>query len=140
MIVHNFLHSSVLSFVSPKLHLPFVNLNTTILLCGLEIKRLSQLLKNKQKQDEMQTEGWLTSKGGEVHTFHATLAELCYFYKSIDIPVSSDFHFQFITVKWNDRPVPYNCWSFPSSVSDSWDQIHWQLILDEVEAESSMKP
>ena len=36
-----------------------------------------------------------------MHTFHTTLAELCYFYKSIDIPVSSDFHFQFITVKWN---------------------------------------
>ena len=24
-------------------------------------------------------------------------------------------------------------------VSDSWDQIHWQLILDDVEAESNMK-
>ena len=54
--------------------------------------------------------------------------------------VSSDFHFQFITVYWNDRPVPYNYWSFLSSISDSWDQIHWQLILDEVEAESNMKP
>ena len=32
---------------------------------GLEIKRLTQLLNNKQKQDEMQTGGWLTSK--EVH-------------------------------------------------------------------------
>ena len=60
------------------LHLPFGNLNTTIMLCGLETKRLSQLLKNTQKQDEMQTEGWLTSK--EVHTFHATLVELWYFY------------------------------------------------------------
>ena len=40
------------------------------MLCGLEVKRLSQLLKNKQKQDEMQTDGWMTSK--EVHTFHAT--------------------------------------------------------------------
>ena len=43
----------------------------------------------------MQTEGWLTSK--EVHTFHATLTELCYFYKSRDELVSSDFRFQFIT-------------------------------------------
>ena len=83
-------------FVSPKLHLPFGNLNTIIMLCGLEIKRLSQLLKNKQKQDEMQTEGWLTSK--EVYTFHATLVELCYFYKTRDELVSSDFHFQFVTV------------------------------------------
>ena len=83
-------------FVPPKLHLPFGNLNTIIMLRGLEIKRLSQLLKNKQKQDEMQTRGWLTSK--EVHTFHATLVELCYFYKSRDELVSSDFHFQFITV------------------------------------------
>ena len=65
------------------------------MLC-LEIKRLSQLLQNKQKQDEMQTEGWLTSK--EVNTFHATLVELCYFCKSRDELVSSDFHFQFITV------------------------------------------
>ena len=73
MIVHNFLHSSGLSFLSPKLHLPFENLNTIIMLCGLEIKRLSQLLKNKQKQDEMQTEGWPTSK--EVHTFHTTIVE-----------------------------------------------------------------
>ena len=41
-------------FVSPKLHLQFENLNAIIMLCGLEIKRLSQLLlKNKQKQDEM---------------------------------------------------------------------------------------
>ena len=67
-------------FVSPKLHLPYGNLNTIIMLCGLEIKCLSQLFKNKQKQDEMQTEGWLTSK--EVHTFHVTLVELCYFYKA----------------------------------------------------------
>ena len=103
----------------------------------MKIKRLSQLLKNKQKQDEMQTEGWLTSK--EMYTFHATLVELCYFYKSRDELVSSDFHSQFITGYWNDRPVPYNYWSFPSSVSDFWDQIHWQLILDEVEAESNMK-
>ena len=44
----------------------------------------------------MQTEDWLTSK--EVHTFHATLVELCYVYKSTDELVSSDFHFQFITV------------------------------------------
>ena len=66
------------------------------MLCGLEIERLSQLLKGKQKQDKMQTEGWLTSK--EVHTFHATLVELRYFYKSRDKLVSSDFHFQFITV------------------------------------------
>ena len=66
------------------------------MLCRLEIKRLSQLLKNKQKQDEMQTEAWLTSE--EVHTFHATLVELCYFYKSRDELVSSDFHFQFLTV------------------------------------------
>ena len=80
---------------------------------------------------------WLTSK--EVHTFHATLVELCYFYKCRDELVSSDFHFQFITVKWNDRPVPHNYWSFPSSLSSSWDQIHWQLILDEVGAESTMK-
>ena len=43
--------------MSPKLHLPFGNLNTIIMLCGLKNKRLSQLLKNKQKQDEMQTEG-----------------------------------------------------------------------------------
>ena len=82
-------------FVSPKLHLPFGNLNTIIMLRGLEIKRLSQLLKNKRKQDEMQT-GWLTSK--EVHTFHATLVELCYFYKRRDELVYSNFHFQFITV------------------------------------------
>ena len=66
------------------------------MLCGFEIKCLSQLLKNKQKQDEMQTEGWLTSM--EVHTFHATLVELCYFYESRDELVSADFHFQFITV------------------------------------------
>ena len=66
------------------------------MLYGLEIKRLSQLLQNKQKQDEMQTESWLTSK--EVHTFHATLIELCYFYKSRDELVSSDFYFHFITV------------------------------------------
>ena len=64
-------------FVSPKLHLPFGNLNTIIMLCGLETKRLRKLLKNKQKQDEMQTEGWLTSK--EVYTFDAALVELCYF-------------------------------------------------------------
>ena len=43
-------------FVSPKLHLPFGNLNPIIMLCGLEIKHLSRLLKNKQKQEEMQTE------------------------------------------------------------------------------------
>ena len=61
-------------FVSPKLHLPFGNLNTITMLCGLKIKRLCQLLKNKQKQDETQTEGWLTNK--EVYTFHATLLEL----------------------------------------------------------------
>ena len=66
------------------------------MLCVLEIKCLSQLLKNKQKQDEMQTEGWLTSKG--VYTFHATLVELCYFYKGRNELVSSDFDFQFITV------------------------------------------
>ena len=83
-------------FVSPKLHFPFGNLNTIIMFCGLEIERLSQLLKNKQKQGEMETEGWLTSK--EVHTFHATLVELCYFYKGRDELVSFDFHFQFITV------------------------------------------
>ena len=83
-------------FVSPKLHLPFGNLNTIIMFCGLEIKRLSQFLKNKQKQDEMQKEGWLTSK--VVYTFHATLVELRYFYKSRYELVSSDFHFQFITV------------------------------------------
>ena len=41
------------------------------MLCGLKIKCLSQLLKNKQKQDGMQTEGWLTSK--EMYTLHATL-------------------------------------------------------------------
>ena len=80
--------------MSPKLHLPFGNLNPIIMLCDLKIKRLSQLLKSKQKQDEIQTEGWLTSK--EVHTFHATLVML--FYKSRDELVSSDFHFQFITV------------------------------------------
>ena len=57
-------------FVSPQLRLPFANLNTIIMLCGLEVKRLSQLLKKKQEQDEMQTDGWMTSK--EVHTFHAT--------------------------------------------------------------------
>ena len=53
VMVHNFLHSSVLLtfFVSPKLHLLSGNLNTIIMFCGLEIKRLSQLLKNKQKQD-----------------------------------------------------------------------------------------
>ena len=83
-------------FVSPKLHLPFGNLNTITMLCGLEIKHLNQLLKNKQKQDEMETEVWLTSK--EVHTFHATLVELRYFYKSRDELVSSDFHFQFMMV------------------------------------------
>ena len=83
-------------FVSPKLHLPFGNLNSVIMLCGLENKRLSQLLKNKQKHDEIQTEGWLTSE--DVHTFHSILVELCYFYKSRDEMVSSDFHFQFITV------------------------------------------
>ena len=82
--------------VSPKFHLPFGNLNTIIMLCGLKIKRLSQLLKNKQKQDEIQTESLLTSK--EVYTFYATLVELCYFYKRRDELVSSDFHFQFITV------------------------------------------
>ena len=65
------------------------------MLCGLEIKHLSQLFKDKQKQDEMQTEGWLTCK--EVHTFHATLVEVCHFYKSRDKLVSSDLHFQFIT-------------------------------------------
>ena len=82
--------------MSLKLYLSFGNLTTITMLCGLEIKRLSQLLKNKQKQDEMQTENWLTSK--EVHTFHAILAKFCYFYKSRDELVSSDFHFQFITV------------------------------------------
>ena len=56
----------------------------------------SQLLTNKQKQDEMQTEGCLTSK--ELHTFHATLVELCYFYQSRDELVFSDFHFQLMTV------------------------------------------
>ena len=61
-----------------------------IMLCGLEIKRLSEFLKNTQKQDEMRTEGWLTSK--KVYTFHAVLVELCYFYKSRDEMVSSDFH------------------------------------------------
>ena len=66
------------------------------MLCGLKIKRLSQLLKNKKKTDEMQTEGWLISK--EMYTFHATLAELCDFYKSRDEVVPSDLHFQFITV------------------------------------------
>ena len=66
------------------------------MLYGLEIKRLSQLLKNKQKQEEMQTGGWLTTK--EVHTCHATSVELCYFCKSRDELVSSDFHLQFITV------------------------------------------
>ena len=59
--------------------------------CGLEIKRLSQLLKNKQKQDKVQTVGWLTSK--EVHTCHATSVEVCYFYKSRDELVSSDYIF-----------------------------------------------
>ena len=83
-------------FVSLKLHLPFGNLNIIMMLWSLKIIRLSQLLKNKQKQDEMQTEGWLTSK--EVHTFHAALVELCYFYKSRDELVSSDFHFQLTTV------------------------------------------
>ena len=62
----------------------------------LFLTTLSQLLKNKQKQDEIQTEGWLTSK--VAHTFHPTLGELYYFYKSRDELVSSDFHFQFITV------------------------------------------
>ena len=57
--------------------------------CGLEIKCLTQLLKNKQKQDKVQTGGWLTSK--EVHTRHATSVEFCYFYKSGDQLVSSDF-------------------------------------------------
>ena len=33
---------------------------------GLEIKRLTQILKNRQKQDEMQMGHWLTSK--KVHT------------------------------------------------------------------------
>ena len=66
------------------------------MLCGLEIKRLRQSLKNKQKQNEMQTEGWLTGK--EVHTCHAILVEFCYFYKSRGELVSSDFHFQFIAV------------------------------------------
>ena len=62
------------------------------MLCGLEIKRLSQLSKNKQKQDEIQTGDWLTSK--KMNTCHATSVELCYFYKSRDELVSSDFHFQ----------------------------------------------
>ena len=89
-------------FVTPHLKLfrvcqvAFCHLEIRIMFCGLEIKRLSQLLKNKQKHDEMQTGGWLTSK--EVHTFQVTSVELCYFYKSRDEPVSSDFHFQFITV------------------------------------------
>ena len=65
--------------------------------CGLEIEHLNQLLKNKQKQDEMQTGSWLTSN--EVHTCHATSVESCYFYKSRDELVSSDFHSQFITVE-----------------------------------------
>ena len=78
-------------FVSSKLHLPFGSLNTILKLCGSEIKRLSQLLKNKQKQDDMQTEGWLTGK--EVHTFHATLVELCYFYQSREMG-----HFLQITI------------------------------------------
>ena len=85
--------SSLLSlnfFVSPKLHLPLGNLNTITMFCGLKIERLSQLLKNKQKQDEVHTECWLTSK--EVYTFHDTLVELRYFYKSRDELVSSDFH------------------------------------------------
>ena len=64
--------------------------------CGMKIKRLTQLLKNKQKQDEMQTGSWLTSK--EVHTCHATSVEFCYFYKSGDELVSSDYHSQSITV------------------------------------------
>ena len=63
---------------------------------GLETERLTQLLKNQQKQDEMKMGGWLTSK--EVHTCHATSVEFCYFYKNGDDLVSSDFHFQFITV------------------------------------------
>ena len=80
-------------FMSPKLHLPFGNSNAIIMLCGLEIKRVRKLSKNKQKQDEMQTEGWLTSN--KVHTSHATLVELCYFYKSREELVSSDYIFSF---------------------------------------------
>ena len=64
--------------------------------CSLEIEGLSQLLKNKEKQDEIQMGGCLKSK--EVHTCHATSVELCYFYKSRDELVSSDFCFQFITI------------------------------------------
>ena len=45
-----------------------------MMFCGLEIKSLSQLLKNKQKCVEMKTVRWLTAK--EVHTCQATSAEL----------------------------------------------------------------
>ena len=51
-------------FVSPKLHLPFRNLKTVIMLCDLQVKRLSQVLKNKQKQDEIQQEGLADKQGG----------------------------------------------------------------------------
>ena len=50
------------------------------MLFGLEIKCLGQLLKNRQKQDEMEMGGWLTSK--EVNTCHAASVELRYCYNT----------------------------------------------------------
>ena len=102
--------------------MPFGNSNHV---CGLEIKRLSQLLKNKQKQNEMQTGGLLTSK--EVNNCYATSVELCYCYKSKDELVSSDFLFQFIKVKID---LYHTLIRHFRALSDSQGQIHWSLAID----------